>query len=90
MTLKVLLILPLLYDPFIGKDKTKHFGASCIIAQVAYTKTQSVFKTLILTTSIGVMKEVYDLKIKKTKFSTKDLFWDIAGLTAGLMIEKYY
>ncbi len=90
MSIKILLLLPLLYDPFIGKDKTKHFGVSCIIAEVTYTRTESVGKTLILNTAIGVAKEIYDLKIKKTKFSTKDLFWDVAGTTAGIVLAKYY
>ncbi len=90
MSIKILLILPLLYDPFVGKDKTKHFGASCIIAQATYIKTHSVAKTIFLSTSIGVAKEIYDLKIKKTKFSTKDLLWDFAGTLTGIFIQRYY
>lgn len=90
MSIKVLLILPLLYDPFVGKDKAKHFGASCIIAQVTYIKTHSVTKTILLSTSIGIVKEIYDLKIKKTKFSTKDLFWDFTGTLTGVFIQRHY
>ncbi len=90
MTLKVLLILPLLYDPFIGKDKTKHFGTSCIIAEVAYIKTNDTKKAFLFTAALGVAKEIYDLKVKKTKFSKKDLFWDILGATTGIMLEKYF
>ncbi len=90
MTFKILILLPLLYDPFIGRDKTKHFGASYIIAQATYQKTRSINKAILFTGMIGVAKELYDLKIKKTKFSFKDLFWDVTGLSAGVIVSKYF
>lgn len=90
MTFKLLIILPLLYDPFLGKDKTKHFGASYIIAQITYEKTHSITKSAIAFTLIGISKEIYDLKIKNTEFSFKDLFWDITGGTAGILVLRYF
>ncbi len=90
MTIKLFIILPLLYDPFFGKDKTKHFGASYIMGQVLYEKTHSIKRSIAITAAIGISKEIYDLKVKKTKFSFKDLFWDIVGATSGVLIEDYF
>ncbi|MGB9824549.1 MAG: hypothetical protein ACPLN0_00280 [Candidatus Hydrothermia bacterium] len=36
--------------------------------------------------SLSLAKEIYDLKVKKTFFSVKDLFYDIAGITLGLLL----
>lgn len=90
MIFKLIIVVPLLYDPFFGKDKTKHFGASYIIGQIAYENTHSVKKSVAIFTLIGVSKELYDLKIKKTKFSFKDLFWDVVGGSSGILIERYF
>ncbi len=90
MTLKFLIIIPLLYDPFIARDKTKHFGASYIMAQATYERTRSAEKAALSTLLIGIAKELYDLKVKKTKFSFKDLFWDTAGTAAGIIVSHYF
>lgn len=88
--LKFFIILPLLHDPFIAKDKTKHFGASYIAVQAVYQTSQSTEKAIVASALLGIGKEFYDLKVKKTTFSFKDLLWDALGIASGILVVKYF
>jgi putative lipoprotein len=78
-------------DAWFGEDKVYHFFASSIIGAAA-TKValnnqaapcDAVFIGISSSFVIGAGKEWYDLKVKKTFFSWKDMAWDIAGGTLG-------
>lgn len=71
-------------DPWWAKDKALHFGVSFVVS----TGTYMLFKNCSrnprteafgLTVSLGIMKEIYDWKLKRKFFSYKDLFFDITG-----------
>jgi putative lipoprotein len=78
-------------DSWLGKDKLYHFLASGVIGAAA-TKVaannhvapcDAVFIGVSTTLVIGAGKEWYDLSVKKTLFSWKDMFWNLAGSTLG-------
>ncbi len=78
-------------DHFFGPDKFCHFtvagaiGAGVTVA--ADANGASHHDAPIIGTSVAVTfgagKEFYDLKIKETSWSWKDMFWDLAGGFAG-------
>jgi putative lipoprotein len=78
-------------DSWLGKDKLYHFLTASVIGATA-TKVainnhtnpcDAVFIGISTTLVIGAGKEWYDMTIKKTLFSWKDMFWNLAGSTVG-------
>lgn len=78
-------------DRFFGRDKLYHFtiagaiGAGTTVS--ADCRGTSRADAPIIGTSValgfGAGKELYDLKIKKTFWSWKDMLWDLIGGLAG-------
>ena len=80
-------------DPWLGKDKALHFGASSLIAAGGYTIGAFVFDArgrallagAILSAAAGIGKETLDLAGYGDP-SWKDLTWDGIGMVAGLAV----
>jgi uncharacterized protein YfiM (DUF2279 family) len=76
-------------------DKVAHFGVGYITTSTtsALLSKQSplVNITVSLGTAvvIGTAKELYDLKVKKTAFNCKDLFWTVMGGASGIVTIRY-
>jgi uncharacterized protein YfiM (DUF2279 family) len=82
-------------DHWFGKDKGDHFTSSVFLVGVGYyfTKQEMEMKeksaqchAVVFSFSLGVLKEVYDKKIKKTHFCFKDLVADLAGIGFGIAV----
>jgi len=80
-------------DPWLGKDKALHFGASSLIAAGGYTIGAFVFDArghaliagAALAAAAGIGKETLDLAGYGDP-SWKDLAWDGVGMVAGLAV----
>ncbi len=80
-------------DPWFGRDKALHFGASALIANVGYSDaalaTEDVRVRLAvgggLALTAGVGKELWDLS-GHGDASFRDLTWDVVGTATGLAI----
>jgi len=80
-------------DPWFGKDKPLHFGASAALAAGGYAGSALVYddephRLLLgggLALTAGVAKELYDLTGAGDP-SWKDLTWDVLGTAAGLAV----
>ena len=78
-------------DRWFGRDKLYHFTASGIIGAgstvIAYnngvSEEDSVVIGVSVTFGVGASKEFYDLAIKETYWSWKDLVWDMIGGALG-------
>ena len=78
-------------DDFWGRDKLYHFTASSVISASSTaiadnngaSKSNAYVIGISSTVGIGVCKEIYDLNIKDSYWSWKDLFWDVMGSFAG-------
>ena len=73
-------------DPWWAEDKAKHLATAYILTKGASHFGMKKSQTLGVVVSLSLAKEIYDLKVKKTFFSVKDLFYDIAGITLGLLL----
>ena len=82
-------------DKWVGWDKFGHFFVSGFLAGASYSiyhknfnndKESSVYFASILTLGLGVGKEVSDSRKPQNIFSCKDLFFDILGISAGLLL----
>ena len=80
---------------WLGKDKIMHFGGSAFITYWNYgvskdiignSKKESLIISISLTTLLGVSKETSDKYLKKTFWSWKDIAYDLAGITVGLIL----
>ncbi len=80
-----------IHDTWFGEDKLYHFLTTSVIGAAA-TKAalnnqaapcDAMFIGISTTLVIGAGKEWYDLKVKKTLFSWKDMFWNLAGSSVG-------
>ncbi|OQX70569.1 MAG: hypothetical protein B6D62_04440 [Candidatus Cloacimonas sp. 4484_275] len=80
---------------WLGKDKVMHFAGSAFITYWNYgvsrdimgnSKKESIYFSVSVTSILGFGKETSDKFLKKTKFSWKDIVYDIAGISAGLII----
>ncbi len=77
-------------DPWFGRDKARHFGASAAIQLMGYgilhiaglSRTQSMLGAALVTASAGIGKELWDRGGRGTP-SRRDLVWDAAGLLTG-------
>ena len=80
-------------DPWFGRDKALHFGASALIASGGYAGTALVTDDVRirlgvgggLALSAGVGKELWDLS-GHGDASWRDLTWDVVGTATGLMV----
>ena len=65
-------------------DKVIHFLAGFFITTVTFVIFKSLFIALVVSFITGVLKEVYDLKIKKTHFDWYDVFATFIGGIAAI------
>jgi putative lipoprotein len=80
-------------DPWLGRDKAYHFGASAAVAAGTYALTASHFNArwqpLVLAgglaVGIGAGKELLDMAGMGDP-SWKDFTWDVLGTIAGLAL----
>jgi uncharacterized protein YfiM (DUF2279 family) len=77
-------------DDWWGSDKKKHFAAAALIgAGVTFAAStqadpgESAALGVTVAMVVGLGKEGYDLEVKKTCWSWKDLVWDFIGASAG-------
>jgi uncharacterized protein YfiM (DUF2279 family) len=82
-------------DAFFAHDKLKHFIGSMITTTFLYKLSEENFKwnqknslffSFGMTASIGVGKEIYDLKKQKGQFSWKDLLANGLGIATGILL----
>jgi putative lipoprotein len=81
-------------DTWTGPDKAKHFlvggliGAGSALAAQSSDRSdgEAVAVAVAVALPIGIGKEVYDQRVKKTYFSGKDLVWDLVGALAGGLV----
>ncbi len=86
--------LPEIEKDWYTYDKVKHvaYSASIMYWTMSFNKNFAKVKNNNLqisagiTISIGGVKELIDLKIKKTEWSWKDITADIAGIAIGAVI----
>ncbi|HMP91200.1 MAG TPA: hypothetical protein PJ991_13450 [Kiritimatiellia bacterium] len=83
-------------DDWWGPDKKKHFAASAAIGAgttlAVSTRADTADAAAIgfaTATAAGAAKEWYDLNIKKTCWSWKDLVWDIIGASVGASLAAW-
>jgi len=78
-------------DPWFGADKIYHFcggaviggGTTAIAEHNGWSEGEARGLAFGVTLSLGAAKETYDLTVKKTGWSWKDLIWTAAGTLAG-------
>ncbi len=84
-----------LLDKWIAWDKLEHLGISVFFSATLYNvshdfyyndRRSSLCLSSGLTFSLGLGKEFYDRKVRRTKFSYKDLTADVLGIGLGLWI----
>jgi uncharacterized protein YfiM (DUF2279 family) len=82
-------------DNWFGKDKGDHFTTSAFLIGAGYYFSKQEMKmkdksaqynAVAFSFSLGVLKEIYDKKIKKTHFCFKDLVADLAGIGFGIAV----
>ena len=82
-------------DNFLGKDKVMHFTSSAFITCwnygfskdiLSFSERKSMIISINFTGILGFGKEFSDKYIKKTKFSWKDITYDLAGIALGTVI----
>lgn len=77
-------------DAWFGSDKLKHFAAAGAIAGGITCALEDEGREPATAAGLGAAmaaglgKEWYDLDIKKTCWSWKDLVWDFLGASAGV------
>lgn len=71
---------------YIPEDKWYHF---CVGMALGGGTSWSVESGLIIGTSTGVAKELYDKYIKKTKFDWKDLLATVIGTIVGVALRYW-
>jgi len=84
-------------DKWLGWDKAGHFLISGFLAGSSYSiyhqsfnndRESSIYFASIFSLSIGVGKEISDMKKPKDKFSYKDVIFDVLGISAGILIAS--
>ena len=83
-------------DPWFSADKIYHFcggaviggGTTAIAEHNGWSEGDARGLALGITLSLGAAKETYDLTVKKTCWSWKDLIWTTAGALAGNLIAN--
>jgi hypothetical protein len=72
----------------IGVDGFLHF-TMCFLMVILFGTTIGLLNSILLTTSIALLKEIWDVFIQKDntyKEAIKDITMDILGIAFGLMI----
>ncbi|MBN2573696.1 MAG: hypothetical protein JXP73_03960 [Deltaproteobacteria bacterium] len=80
-------------DPWLGRDKALHFGASFALAGGGYAGTALLSERTsvraatgaCLAASAGIGKEVYD-RYSGGDASWRDLAWDAVGTATGVLV----
>ncbi|PHM25172.1 putative lipoprotein [Xenorhabdus ehlersii] len=83
-------------DNWTGKDKVQHFLFSAIVAAAGNTygdrqhwgHRESAQFSVLLSVSIGAIKELYDSRPSGTGWSWHDIAYDIAGAIAGYSLYQ--
>jgi len=84
-------------DKWLAWDKAGHFLISGFLAGSSYSiyhqsfnndRESSIYFASIFSLSIGVGKEISDMKKPKDKFSYKDVIFDVLGISAGILIAS--
>ena len=81
-------------DPWFGVDKVYHFcggaviggGTTAIAEHNGWSEGDARCLAFGITLPLGAAKETYDLTVKKTGWSWKDLIWTAAGTLTGNLI----
>ena len=81
-------------DPWFGVDKVYHFcggaviggGTTAIAEHNGWSEGEARCLAFGITLPLGAAKETYDLTVKKTGWSWKDLIWTAAGTLTGNLI----
>lgn len=77
-------------DTWFGPDKVQHLAATAVIGATATTiatpdQDRDAAAAIGFGTAlaVGLGKEAYDLQVKRTCWSWKDLAWDLLGASLG-------
>jgi len=83
-------------DSWRGNDKFKHFAAASVIGAGATAIASSEYDSgdaavigMSTAMAAGLGKEWYDLRVKNTCFSWKDLAWDFLGASVGVSLAAW-
>ena len=85
-------------DKWLGWDKFGHFFISGFLSGTSYSiyhksfnndKESSILFSSSFTLSLGIGKEINDMKKPQNKFSYKDLIFDLMGISLGLIIASH-
>jgi len=76
-------------DPWWGEDKALHFAVS-YTAYNAFSliRGEGEGGSAALALSLGVLKELYDWKIKGSSFSYRDLLYDAGGILLAFALSR--
>ncbi|HST61553.1 MAG TPA: hypothetical protein VLK84_22795 [Longimicrobium sp.] len=82
-------------DPFFAEDKFKHFVTSFIVTSLAASGARaagldadaSLLVGVGTGTTVGVLKEVSDLRREGATASVYDIVWDLGGVGAAAVIN---
>ncbi|MCJ7497566.1 MAG: DUF2279 domain-containing protein [candidate division Zixibacteria bacterium] len=84
-------------DKWLGWDKFGHFFISGFLSGSSYSiyhksfnndKESSLYFAGTFTLSLGIGKEITDMKKPQNKFSYKDLIFDLMGISLGLIVAS--
>ena len=78
-------------DRMLGRDKLYHFmaagafgaGAAAVVLNNGVGDNAAPATGIAVGVAAGAGKEMYDVTVKQTYWSWKDMFWDLAGAAAG-------
>jgi uncharacterized protein YfiM (DUF2279 family) len=86
-------------DAWFAKDKAQHFVVSFLLTGAAsyatrtrwnWSRPESVKWGVGLTLSLGILKEIRDLRHPRTQASLKDLTADILGVASGVLLLSWW
>ncbi|MGB2768937.1 MAG: hypothetical protein WBC88_04350 [Candidatus Zixiibacteriota bacterium] len=86
------LVIP---DKWFARDKAEHLVVSTFLSGVSYSvfrdfyynkEETSAYFSAILTFSVGLGKELHDMKAPRGRFSYKDIVADVLGIALGILI----
>jgi uncharacterized protein YfiM (DUF2279 family) len=82
-------------DKWFARDKAEHLVVSTFLSGVSYSvfrdfyynkEETSAYFSAILTFSVGLGKELHDMKAPRGRFSYKDIVADVLGIALGILI----